>query len=472
MNTAAEVRAKLVEAVKLDLVGPWPGHPFERELLPESPTRWYLTGYLVPETAPLQHRSDAEAKDQMDSAGEDGGADDGGTPDKSPPPSLLPSSMGLSVLVRAGVDQLQAEVTWGNYVWEDPTKEAEEQTDDGLGLKEEIKPEALEVPEVAVAPLQEAAPAPKGYRRTPHIELVEVPLPTSDGKPVSIPVAKSGLRIVVSARPISPDSHSRLPAGTRAVCVFLVNSHPPTERAYQGNAFQARLQIKCSAGFVPRPDLRGGDDGSRAHEWDEQVADLQYRHAFDFVSGIGCAAEPVEMQEGGACHTVQTCWIPSAEVEFVGHLEKVALPGVEMGMESLAALASIDEARVKLGKSKSTSSRSACAGSCSPRRLSRMKPSLKARHVGVSTWSGLVLNFCASRCLACRAIARLAVQKASRTSSMARSSMPAAMRANFTEAAQKRNIEMGLLTKIPYLAEQVAIYFEGLRQSGQLLRLP
>jgi phosphatidylserine/phosphatidylglycerophosphate/cardiolipin synthase-like enzyme len=44
--------------------------------------------------------------------------------------------------------------------------------------------------------------------------------------------------------------------------------------------------------------------------------------------------------------------------------------------------------------------------------------------------------------------------------------------ANFTEAAQQRNVEMGLLTKVPYLAEQVATYFEGLRQAGLLLRLP
>lgn len=44
--------------------------------------------------------------------------------------------------------------------------------------------------------------------------------------------------------------------------------------------------------------------------------------------------------------------------------------------------------------------------------------------------------------------------------------------ANFTEAAQQRNVEMGLLSHAAYLAEQVAAYFEGLRQSGQLLRLP
>ncbi|HEV2247230.1 MAG TPA: DISARM system phospholipase D-like protein DrmC [Terriglobia bacterium] len=44
--------------------------------------------------------------------------------------------------------------------------------------------------------------------------------------------------------------------------------------------------------------------------------------------------------------------------------------------------------------------------------------------------------------------------------------------ANFTEAAHQRNIEMGLLSRAAYLAEQVATYFEGLRQSGRLQRLP
>lgn len=44
--------------------------------------------------------------------------------------------------------------------------------------------------------------------------------------------------------------------------------------------------------------------------------------------------------------------------------------------------------------------------------------------------------------------------------------------ANFTEAAQQRNIEMGLLCNAPYLVEQVCSYFEGLRNTGRLVRLP
>ncbi len=44
--------------------------------------------------------------------------------------------------------------------------------------------------------------------------------------------------------------------------------------------------------------------------------------------------------------------------------------------------------------------------------------------------------------------------------------------ANFTEAAQQKNVELGVLCSLPYLAERVCSYFEGLRKTGQLRRLP
>ena len=44
--------------------------------------------------------------------------------------------------------------------------------------------------------------------------------------------------------------------------------------------------------------------------------------------------------------------------------------------------------------------------------------------------------------------------------------------ANFTGAAQERNVEMGLLCTLPHLAERVCAYFEGLRNNGVLRTLP
>ena len=358
--TSREARAKLVEALQIDLVGPWPGHAFERELLPENPTRWYLTGYLVPESAPVEQRSDADAKDEVDSGGEGGGTDDSSVPDKAAAaPSLLPSSMGLSVLVPAGITQLKAELTWGDYLWEDPSQEEEEPEDQGLGIKQETPPEEYSGPEQPPEEVHEGdtpalpagGPPPKGFRRSPRLETVLLPLPSPDGKPADFPVPNSaGLRVVVTLRTISPDVHGRLPSGTQALCLFVVNGRQAADRAYQGNAFQARLRVTCDEGFVPRPDLRGTSDGTSATDWDAQVADLQFRRARDFVSGIGCAAEPVDLAATGFCSTVETCWMPSAEVEFIGHLDATALPGVELGMEELSKISNITEARAKLSR--------------------------------------------------------------------------------------------------------------------------
>lgn len=354
--TSPEARAKIVEALRLDLVGPWPGHAFEHELLPENPTRWYLTGYLVPEAAPVEHRSDVESKEEVDAAGDGGGADDSATPDKqAAPPSLLPSSMGLSVLIPATTVQVEAEVTWGDYLWEDPTKEDVEPEDHGLGVKaEETSTEfpVIEGSDKAVGEDDPSATAlakaqpPKGYRRSPRRETLALTLPGLDGRPKDWLVPNGGgLRIVATLRPVDTGTHGRLPVATRALCVFCVNGRPPGERAYQGNAFQARLRLSCGEGFVPRPDLRNSDS---AASMDLQVADLQYRGDFDFVSGIGCSAEPVELIRGQPCRQVQTCWMPSAEVEFIGHLDTAALPGVELRMEALAGIKDLAEAEAML----------------------------------------------------------------------------------------------------------------------------
>jgi phosphatidylserine/phosphatidylglycerophosphate/cardiolipin synthase-like enzyme len=44
--------------------------------------------------------------------------------------------------------------------------------------------------------------------------------------------------------------------------------------------------------------------------------------------------------------------------------------------------------------------------------------------------------------------------------------------ANFTEAAQQRNIEVGALIRAPRFAEQLAQHFESLVARGSLLLLP
>ena len=120
-QTSAEVREGLVRALRLDLVGPRQGQErdaeYERERLPMSPSRWYLTGFLVPSEAPDEQMSDDAGQEEMDMAGDaDIDGDDDVIPDKGPAKRIIfPSSIGLSVLVPAGVDTHDAIVSWGDY---------------------------------------------------------------------------------------------------------------------------------------------------------------------------------------------------------------------------------------------------------------------------------------------------------------------------------------------------------------------
>ncbi len=42
-----EVQSRLVDALRLDLVGPENGSDLETEILFQAPSRWYLTGFLL-----------------------------------------------------------------------------------------------------------------------------------------------------------------------------------------------------------------------------------------------------------------------------------------------------------------------------------------------------------------------------------------------------------------------------------------
>src|SRR5689334_21132174 len=115
MNSV-DVREKLVEALRLDLVGPAEGLGDPAEVLPQAPSRWYLTGFLVPLGAERAQRADESSMEDVDQAGEGGGLDDDVTPE---PPAArqryLPSSIGVSLLVPAGAGQLNVSVSWGDY---------------------------------------------------------------------------------------------------------------------------------------------------------------------------------------------------------------------------------------------------------------------------------------------------------------------------------------------------------------------
>lgn len=117
MTNSTAVRAELVEALQLDLVGPTNDHPFAWEVLKETPQHWYLTGFLVPEDVPLEERADPDADDE-EISGADAVAVHEGQSDRMPAqPSLLPASIGLTFLVPPRTEGVQVSVEWGDYTW-------------------------------------------------------------------------------------------------------------------------------------------------------------------------------------------------------------------------------------------------------------------------------------------------------------------------------------------------------------------
>jgi len=71
-----DVRESLVDALRLDLVGPDEDLGDPEEVLAQTPSRWYLTGFLVPTEADDGQRTDPESSGTMDEMVEAGGADD------------------------------------------------------------------------------------------------------------------------------------------------------------------------------------------------------------------------------------------------------------------------------------------------------------------------------------------------------------------------------------------------------------
>ena len=100
VNDSASVRDYLIEALRLDLIGPRIGDAaLQYERLPSAPSRWYLTGFLAPTGAPDAQRAQ-DAEEELDEPSEPTqGGDDASAPERgSGKRVFLPSSMGLSLL--------------------------------------------------------------------------------------------------------------------------------------------------------------------------------------------------------------------------------------------------------------------------------------------------------------------------------------------------------------------------------------
>ena len=301
------VREYLVDALRLDLVGPGAGHDLASERLPGwvRPSNWYLTGFLIPSATPFQERSDDDEDDSLDEVPEVAGlAEESADDRRAAKRGFFPSSIGLSFLVSQQNGELDVTVRWGDYT------PGEVEGADGK--------------RVAV------------WQRSAEERTLSVSV--SDLSNHDVP-GSGGLRLHMVSRPVDVRRLAGLSEGTRSVSVFLVNnrqplivgSDAPNSSAISDGcyAFQAGFEVASEEPFVARPDPRG----ARAAEWDDMVADLHYADTPEYAVGHGVSAE-WELVDGD-CRVLRTAWIPNATV---AKTEPVDVPGAELSMEILGDL--------------------------------------------------------------------------------------------------------------------------------------
>ena len=316
------VRSALVTALEADLVGPF--YPDaaagpQDELLTLPPSRWYLTGFLAPQAD--RETKDPTADEEFSGPEEDEDEDSAAAEPEPKQKNHFPASMGLSVFLPKpptdGADTLRATVTFADYVREEQPA--------GDGKKRRV-----------------------GWRRVPQpprsVDLVLESRAIEKGEPV--PDARG---IFVCGK-LEPADAPGLPPGTRALSLFVVNRRPAGEKGRQDEQFifQVKLELSCVGGFVQRPNRQGED----ARDFDDRVADLQFRDHFEWAVGHGVSVEAPEIQ--GPVTRLCTTWIPRQEVRrVITREERKDLPPGEPSfttdMETLGALLDGAAVREKLG---------------------------------------------------------------------------------------------------------------------------
>ena len=293
-NNARETRKRLLEALRLELMGP----SALDEAIQEYPTSRYLVGRLAPARSAEDDADAAVDPSENDTLavgvvdGEDGDED-------STPPLIIgfnPSSFGLSFLVDAAAHALQAKISWGDY-----RRESKDGPSSGSTIWRRYHREAT----VDGIPVGAAGMLPR-----------IVLSPSAGNSCGAIITGVDDLEIALEG--VVHDF-----AGYRAVSLFLVNRRTKGELGDRSKderwIYQPRLLVKAkdnSPIFVAKDfkaDVQhASDDGEAA------INALLYRHAREFATGHGVAAEwDTPVSDGRRATAVFTEFLPTYEVPLV-----------------------------------------------------------------------------------------------------------------------------------------------------------
>ena len=267
----AEVRQKIIEAIRTDLIGPLE----TEEVLNENPRYAYLVGMLEPqrdENATDENEQEIEAdidyeKNEDFAAGED---------DDNEPISTtkfqLPSSIGISFYVESSLNGICLDVTWGDYV---------KSTEKYIDKEEKERSRAV-------------------YKRVPKNETVHVKFSDFGRTKDYLLVQDLNVHVHVSRIPLKN--------GYSLVTVYVVNKRSNPSSDVEGLMFQVGLKAQAengSAVFIAEHICR---DVLSADEFYFEQRPIMGR-------GRGCAAVWGKT-ENGRTNYVEAAFIP--EYEYPG----------------------------------------------------------------------------------------------------------------------------------------------------------
>lgn len=260
MTTTTELRARLLDELRTDLIGP---HVSD-ERLTDRPTVQYLTGILYP--------SGIEVAAEEDESLNVGGSDEEDEHENDiivVSQTMNPSSLGLSFAVQENTQQLTVQVSYGMY---------DEQTD-----------------------TDQTGKTIRYWQRQPISEAVTVSLTPGSNKHNL--TGGGSLEWVVRQR-----------SGHVSVSIFLVNRTAATDPTRANDTecmFQPYLSIRGDEGTHPFVHRQPG--GTLPYDPDLESHTLLYRDCYDFAVGHGCAVDWHDIQYGCAAK-LETALIPDYEL--------------------------------------------------------------------------------------------------------------------------------------------------------------
>ncbi len=310
LSEALAARAAIVRGLEADLIGPFTDTG--EELLPLAPSRWYLTGFLAPE---LARETDDPTAEEDETHLDESFEEPSGPAQQPKQKRRFPASIGMSVILPADGQTIEARVRFGEY---EPEVVFEGTTPSGKPRKKTL-----------------------WRRKAVESDWTTVTLSKADLATGGVPVEGApGLWLVGQ---IEPAEAPGLPDGARALALFVVNRRTPGGRGEQDKSFvfQVEMEVRFEPGFVPRPDRHG----ETSSETDDLIADLQFRGRAEFAVGHGVSVD-APTDSHARVTTVRTTWMPRHEVARVR--ARKPPEGSTVSMDELAQLQS-EDVRDRLG---------------------------------------------------------------------------------------------------------------------------